>query len=1225
MENGEIIILKDMEIIYSKFYDLFNKNLQKYGNSHYARIVLDSSTNEKHIVNKNFRCIILLEQNEVNRQDPSFLNRFEKHLISFRNLLSEKQNNIAKELFEEIKDLTTIQENKRYLPLLVNINLEEIRCLLLDLLMKRDNIRNNIKEIYGKLIPTFTQENILNAIFSPQKKYIKKEDIIHIYEENTHTNIFKFLETIKNNKIVIYTFSPYYKDIFSEKNELIIKNKNFGDISKDNTVEITFNQIFSEKMLIYFFELFYKKENCNLFIIHFPVRDTKYLKYIKFQLDNYQREKKENDNKIFLFIIHIEKNLYKEKNNDMENNDEPVEFLEKYHSYFFSFLSEYQQITIDNLLGQRDISVINLFKKSNEELLNKKELIDINSIIKKEFSRQLTQMITSQKIEIIIDKLDNLSENGVLDNIIKKIQISIKNTDNILKQILIKYSSLIEKDFDFISFLIEKIEKLLSENVEILIRELGRSGYLVSYLFEKEIPKKLKGPIFAFINNINLVKRVYCWDYYSFDLKIPGSRILIKKIANLVDNCKNEYLNKEDEYRKGLNKKNNKKAKNKSLEDIHFEKKQYLKSLLWNEELLTDEIFAEYSQDIMKDFLNLYLYDVNTKTKINKKQEEFLLFIYSKKTQDNLIDRFLYFFLWIGSYHETLLKLLVIFNKLDKYFINEKKHEKQSLLDSIIQTYDTFKFPKEEEDKEKVNGLFYRICESICHVIIEANNINFDEIDLNQFCTDLNEVAQILIQLNSTLYLGIKGQFSLITIAKIIEYSKKKNLNEKEFKKKLNVFIKNIYLERCHFLKNNFPQSIKCFNEQFNIIINLSDKLSMKIFVYKILQYFTFENYKLELIKKIFEYPKLIKYSSLFFNYIFLSQTIEPKRQMKLSISEDIKTENIKNFGKIKNENKNPILIEINKKAKNNEILKEILRYIFELRIFVYFENCRNVKFIKENPALLLTGLNFKYFLKTYNDIKNKNFGKLPTLGMIFCYSFLRCYLYYFVKLQFNNKEMTDFEQIHNSLMNISGSELGKMIILYISKMFILNNEKEYFINNYLRNESRYPWIDSIISQNNKLEFFPISQYENSKHLLFLIYSNINNDKLTDEFINGLEVIDIYYIINFAYNEMMNKIIDDNIEIPKILLKINEKTDSFNFNISTNYKIKKLINKITDIKFYKTKQGKKLNLDLIFNMLRLYVIGFEGIQKNLISSIIYSDKISLFIKIFYNQKSKKKF
>ena len=115
MEFGEIIILKNMEIICLKFYDLFNQNLQKFGDSQYARIVLDSTRNERHIVNKSFRYIVLLEQSELEEQDPPFLNRFEKHLMSFRYLLSENQNIIAKELFEEINNLTTNPESKKLL------------------------------------------------------------------------------------------------------------------------------------------------------------------------------------------------------------------------------------------------------------------------------------------------------------------------------------------------------------------------------------------------------------------------------------------------------------------------------------------------------------------------------------------------------------------------------------------------------------------------------------------------------------------------------------------------------------------------------------------------------------------------------------------------------------------------------------------------------------------------------------------------------------------------------------------------------------------------------------------------------------------------------------------------------------------------------------------------------------------------------------------------------
>ena len=122
---------------------------------------------------------------------------------------------------------------------------------------------------------------------------------------------------------------------------------------------------------------------------------------------------------------------------------------------------------------------------------------------------------------------------------------------------------------------------------------------------------------------------------------------MFDKISNLVENCKIDYLNIEDEYRKSSKKKTDKKRK--ILEDVYYEKKQYLKSRLWNEELLTEEIFSIYFQDILKDYFIYTFYDINTITSLTEKQEEFLFFLYSKKNADdnNILDRFLYFCLLI--------------------------------------------------------------------------------------------------------------------------------------------------------------------------------------------------------------------------------------------------------------------------------------------------------------------------------------------------------------------------------------------------------------------------------------------------------------------------------------------------------------------------------------------------------------------------------------------------
>ena len=1229
MENGEIIILKDLEIIYPKFYDLFNQNFQKFGESNYARIVLDSTTNERRVVNKNFRCIVLLEQKDVKEQDPPFLNRFEKHLMSFRYLLTEQQNILSKNIFNEIINLTSIPEDKDLIPLLVNINIEEIRCLLLDIITKYDdNIDNHFDEIFKLLIPTFTEENILQALFAPQKKYTKKENLIKYYEENTHTNIYKFLKEIKFNKLIIYTFSPYYKDIFTDDNMNEFTNEKYGIISKKNTVEILFNEKLSEKMLNYFLQLYYEKENYNLFIMHFSLNDSKFIKYIKYQIDEFHKINFEKDKKIYLFIIHINKNYgYKIKPDNENLNNLTVENLERYHSYFLSFLSEYRQITIDNLLEQWDISVIELFNKTNEELIVFDKLFDINLILKNEFSNLMIKEGFSFN-----DQIDNLLENGVINCFIKKIQSIVKNSNNILRDILVAYSSIKEKDDDFISFFLVEIKKKIVDYFGKLIKELIEHNYFVSYLFEKEIPPTFKKIIFSFIENINITNSTISInsDKFISNLKIPGSLMLFKNIAELVNICKIDYLNSENEYRKPQKKKRGKDEKNenkRNLEDIHYEKKQFIKNRLWNEELLTEDILSNYFNEILKDYFIFFSYEQNGNCSLSTKQEDFLFFIFSKKNENcENMDRFLYFCLWVGAYHETIYKILEIFNKLDKYFKPKKNmsdsqnlsHDNQTLLDSLKENYNLF--DKSDIEYKSVNNIFYSISESFCHAITNINNIDIESIDLKSFCADINDSAQILIQLNSTFNLGLKGQYTFLSISKFIEFSQKNNnYNQKEFREILSTFIKNIYFEKCFiFEKNDIEQAKKALIEQIKILNSLSSELSSKILVNKLLQYTKHEQYKLEIVRTLFEFKHLVKFSSLFFNYIFITQPITPKRQNKRRVANDDKEEYFKSFGEIKNLDKNLILKEINTYTENNEILKEILLYIFELSMFSYFENCKKSKVMEgeENQILILTGLNFDYFKKACDEINNNNFGALKNLGLVFYFSYIRCYLYYFVKLQLENHNFGDLSMIHHHLFDISKSSFGRLIILYIAKIFILNNKTEYFLNSYLSKEKANNWKISFLSDNPEDEFFPIEKIENSKHLLFNIWANINNDNFKN-YAKNLEIYDIYDIIDFSYNEMSIKIKNKISEKSIILEKLNEEKEELKFNKNIKSKIFELFKKISDFNFFSNEIIKK-NLKLIFLMIKFYILGFVGSKNNLLFSFIFADGINYLIKIFYN-------
>ena len=87
---------------------------------------------------------------------------------------------------------------------------------------------------------------------------------------------------------------------------------------------------------------------------------------------------------------------------------------------------------------------------------------------------------------LILEKLNNLLTNGTLECIINKIQSTIKNSDNILRRILVNYNSLFEKDFDFISYFLERIVLLISDNAEKIIKELGKKDILFHVYSKKK-------------------------------------------------------------------------------------------------------------------------------------------------------------------------------------------------------------------------------------------------------------------------------------------------------------------------------------------------------------------------------------------------------------------------------------------------------------------------------------------------------------------------------------------------------------------------------------------------------------------------------------------------------------------------------------------------------------------------------------------------------------------
>ena len=105
MEEGKVLLLKDLESIYPSLYDLFNQNFTVVSDKNFARIALGSSNNSLSFVHNDFKCIILVDENEIEKEEIPFLNRSEKHFISFESLLAKDIRDRIDNIYSMIKNI----------------------------------------------------------------------------------------------------------------------------------------------------------------------------------------------------------------------------------------------------------------------------------------------------------------------------------------------------------------------------------------------------------------------------------------------------------------------------------------------------------------------------------------------------------------------------------------------------------------------------------------------------------------------------------------------------------------------------------------------------------------------------------------------------------------------------------------------------------------------------------------------------------------------------------------------------------------------------------------------------------------------------------------------------------------------------------------------------------------------------------------------------------------
>ena len=224
MEQDKILLLADLESIYPSLFDLFNQNFTISNGKKYSRLAMGSSNNTISLVNDGFKVIVFVDKNLVDEEDAPFLNRFEKHIISFEALLRKELLQEAENIYSIIQDLGSCDIKKNEIKinydlkrLLFNCDKEEIEGMIYikDIESKNLDNRNILKVqeiqdlVLEKISLTLSQDIILIMKYSGFKeKYMNVYNkILEFYKKGVHNNLHNFLKTMKNLKNVIYTFT----------------------------------------------------------------------------------------------------------------------------------------------------------------------------------------------------------------------------------------------------------------------------------------------------------------------------------------------------------------------------------------------------------------------------------------------------------------------------------------------------------------------------------------------------------------------------------------------------------------------------------------------------------------------------------------------------------------------------------------------------------------------------------------------------------------------------------------------------------------------------------------------------------------------------------------------------------------------------------------------------------------------------------------------------------
>ena len=375
MERDCVLILRDLESIYGSLYDMLNQNYIVVGGKKNCRVALGAFSNPMCQVHDGFRCIVLIEQKQIDFTDPPFLNRFEKQQLRFSDVLNEEQRQIISALDNWVKDITTIlnfESQFRYEDMFVGFCDDTLPSLVLknsqDPNLDQDEILEQCKQ---DLMMVASPDGVLRSMESHlAATNLEEVQTLHdsYFQKPLHRGLKNYLkhalETVESDseseqatygmRLVVMTHSNINMDV----------SQCLAGLVKCQTEKLSAFK--SEKQLTRKLESFWKSKDSLLVLQCKPELDAAHMllakSIIEQQSDEYLKEMMETTQKQIkhvCVVIHVQR--------ESKANEAGIQ------RWQFSFQSGWKQVTID-VLEESALSITDCLDASITDLLESKSL-----------------------------------------------------------------------------------------------------------------------------------------------------------------------------------------------------------------------------------------------------------------------------------------------------------------------------------------------------------------------------------------------------------------------------------------------------------------------------------------------------------------------------------------------------------------------------------------------------------------------------------------------------------------------------------------------------------------------------------------------------------------------------------------------------------------------------------------------------------------------------------